>query len=159
MMTPESLVRGHHASGRYRSTHEIEDLVRAFEDTTLPYPGWTHGAHLTVGLWYRLWYGSDDGLQRVRAGIQRYNAAHANEPMRVGYHETMTRFWLWMIEDYLGRTPIAGSLADLANGLVAACVDRELPFRYYSRERLMSDTARATWVVPDLRRLPELRRG
>ena len=39
------------------TTREIEDLVLAFEDTTLPYPQWTHGAHLTVGLWYRLWYG------------------------------------------------------------------------------------------------------
>ena len=99
-----------------------------------------HGAHLTVGLWYLLWYGSDDGLERVRAGIRRYNVAHSNEPMRVGYHKTMTRFWLWMIEDYLGRTPIAGSLADLANGLIAACVDHKLPFRYYSRERFRCPT-------------------
>lgn len=158
MSSPENLVRTHRTSGPYRSTHEIEDLVRAFEDTTLPYSKWTHAGHLTVGLWYLLWHGSDEGLERVRAGIRRYNAAHANEPMRVGYHETMTRFWFWMIEDYLGRTPIAGSLADLANGLITACVDRELPFRYYSRERLMSDTARAGWVGPDLCPLPALRR-
>jgi hypothetical protein len=143
----------------YRRTDEIEELVAAFEDTSLPYKRWTHGAHLTVGLWYLLWYGGDDAVGHVRVGIRRYNAAHASEPMRVGYHETLTRFWLWMIGDYLGRTPTAGSLADLANGLIAACVDRELPFRYYSRERLMSDTARAAWVEPDLRPLPELRRA
>jgi hypothetical protein len=157
-MMSETAVRGARASGPYHGTNEIEALVAAFEDTTLPYPQWTHGAHLTVGMWYRLWYGGDDAVHRVRAGIRRYNAAHANEPMRVGYHETMTRFWLWMIGDYLGRTPIVGSLADLANGLIAACVDRELPFRYYSRERLMSDAARAAWIDPDLRPLPTLRR-
>jgi hypothetical protein len=157
-MTPETAVHGHRANGPYGSTDEIEELVAAFEDTTLPYARWTHGAHLTIGMWYLLWHGGDDALNRVRVGIRRYNAAHAGEPMRVGYHETMTQFWLWMIGDYLGRTPIAGSLADLANGLVAACVDRELPFRYYSRERLMSDAARAAWVEPDLRPLPERRR-
>jgi hypothetical protein len=157
-MTPETGMCDRRLSGRYRGTDEIKELVAAFEDTTLPYTRWTHGAHLTVGLWYLLWYGDDGALPRVRSGIRRYNAAHAGEPMRVGYHETLTRFWLWMISDYLGRTPIAGSLADLTNGLISACVDRELPFRYYSRERLMSDMARAGWLEPDVRPLPVLRR-
>jgi hypothetical protein len=157
-MIPETAVRSRCAGGPYHSTDEIEALIGAFEDTTLAYRRWTHGAHLTVGMWYLLWYGGDDAVGRVGAGIRRYNTAHADEPMRVGYHETMTRFWLWMIADYLGRTPVAGSLADLANGLIAAYVDRELPFRYYSRDRLMSDTARAAWVEPDLCPLPELRR-
>ncbi len=137
----------------YGTTGEICALVLAFEDTTLPYREWTHAAHLTVGLWYRLWYGPAGAVDHMRAGLRRYNAAHADEPMRVGYHETITRFWLWVIGEYVRQTTVAGSIADLANGLVAACVDRELPFTYYSREHLMSDTARAVWVEPDRRTL------
>jgi hypothetical protein len=137
-------------AGPYAATDEIRDLVRGFEDTTLPYGRWNHAAHLTVALWYLLWYGADEALIRVRASLRRYNAAHAHEPMRVGYHETMTRFWLWVVHQHLRRTPIAGSLADFANDVVARFGDRELPFRYYSAERLMSDTARVAWVEPDL---------
>jgi hypothetical protein len=92
-------------------------------------------------------------MDHMRIGLKRYNAAHANEPMRVGYHETMTRFWLWVIDEHVRRTPFAGSLAELANGLIAAYEDRALPFQYYSREHLMSDKARAEWVEPDLRAL------
>jgi hypothetical protein len=137
-------------AGPYRATDEICDLVREFEDTTLPYARWTHGAHLTVAVWYLVLYGPNEALVRVRVGLRRYNAAHAKEPMRVGYHETMTRFWLRVVHQHLRRTPIDGSLADLANRVVTTFTDRELPFRYYSREHLMSDTARATWVEPDL---------
>ena len=137
----------------YGASDEIRALVLAFEDTSLPYRQWTHAAHLTVGLWYRLWYGPEEAMHRMRAGLRRYNAAHANEPMRVGYHETITRFWLWVIDEYVRVTEMAGSIADFANGLIAARADRELPFRYYSREHLMSDAARAEWVEPDLRAL------
>jgi len=140
-------------AGPFRTTDEMQDLVVAFEATTLPYPQWTHAAHLTVALWYVLWYGPDEALHHMRNGLRRYNAAHAHEPIRVGYHETITRFWMWVVRQYLRHTPIEGSLVDLANGLIAACTDREMPFRYYTRDHLMSDAARADWVEPDLREL------
>ena len=100
-----------------------------------------------------MWYGPEDATERVRTGIQRFNAAHPNEPMTVGYHETITRFWLWRVRRYLRRTPCERSLADLANGLIAECTDRNEPLVYYSRERLMSPEARRGWVEPDLRPL------
>jgi hypothetical protein len=152
-MSPCAGSVGLDGSRTYRSAGEIKDLVAAFEATTLPYRQWTHGAHLTVGLWYLLWFGDDEALDRVRAGLRRYNLAHAHEPMRVGYHETITRFWLWVVRQYLRRTPVEGTIADLANGLTASCADRALPFEYYSRDRLMSEAARRAWVAPDLRAL------
>ena len=138
----------------YRTVREIEELVAAFEATTLPYRRWTHAAHLTVAFWYLLWYGADGAMERVRTGLRHYNAAHAHEPMRVGYHETITRFWLGVVHRHMKRQRIDGTLAELANRLVADCADRELPFRYYTREHLMSDAARAHWVEPDIRSIP-----
>ncbi|MBD0342325.1 MAG: hypothetical protein ICV61_16040, partial [Microcoleus sp. Co-bin12] len=43
------------------------------------------------------------------------------------------------------------SIVHLANGLNAKYADRTLPFRYYTRDRLMSWEARINWVEPDKR--------
>jgi len=137
----------------FRTTDEIRDLVAAFEDTTLPYGRWTHAAHLAVGTWYTLWYGRAQAMPRMRVALQRYNAAHAHEPMKVGYHETMTGFWLWAIDRALRQMPVERSLAELVNGVVEAHADRQLPLRYYTRDRLMSPAARRTWTEPDVRPL------
>lgn len=148
-----------HARGigrpRFGNTDELRTLVAAFESTALPYEEWTHGAHLAVALWYLIWYGRDVALVRMRDGLRRYNAAHTHHPMRVGYHETLTRFWLWVVRRHLRHTPMDGSLAEIANDLVVACTDRELPFTYYSRDYLMSTDARHRWVEPDLRPLDD----
>ena len=44
-------------------------------------------------------------------------------------------------------TPLADRVADLLAGPLA---ERDVLFRFYSRERLMSERARAEWVEPDL---------
>ena len=44
-------------------------------------------------------------------------------------------------------------MEELVDGLLAACGDKGLPLEYYSRERLLSWDARATWVEPDLKPL------
>jgi hypothetical protein len=151
LSAPPSLL---HPPSSTFTVDEIRDLADAFERGEVPPGAWTHDAHLVVGLWYLLLYGPGEGGERVRAGIQRLNAAHGvrQTPDR-GYHETITRFYLWAIGRQLRDAPPATSLADLANTLVAAWGDRNRPFEYYSRDRLMSWEARTGWVEPDLREL------
>ena len=143
------------AAALYTTTDEVRALVAAFEATTLPYPQWTHAAHLTVAVCYLAWYGPDAALDRVRDAIRRYNAVHAHHPMRVGYHETITRFWLGVVRRRARELPRELPLATVANLVVAGCTNRELPLTYYSRDRLFSDEARHGWLEPDLRRLDE----
>ena len=136
---------------KFRTTEEILSLVRRFEDCTLPRAEWTHAAHLTVALWYLLEFDWPEATERVRRGIQRYNAAHGIRPTPTGgYHETLTLFWLRVVRSFLeeGRNE-ARSLVSLANEL-ATEADRGLPLRHYTRERLFSPEARAAWVEPDL---------
>jgi hypothetical protein len=138
----------------FATTDEVRALVDAFERGTLPRARWTHGAHVAVALWYLVWYGPGDATDRVRAAIQRYNAAHGVvQTPTGGYHETLTRFYMWAVRRHLTRAPLEGSLADLANGAVAALADRTLPLDYWSRDRLLSWEARTRWVEPDLRPL------
>lgn len=139
----------------FASAAEVLTLVRGFEFCTLPRAEWTHGAHLTVALWYCLRHPFADATRRVRDGIKKYNAAHGiKETPTGGYHETMTLFWLGIVRQYLAEVaPARCSLATLANGLVERYGDKRLPFEYYTRERLLSREARAVWVAPDLKEL------
>ena len=52
---------------------------------------------------------------------------------------------------YLAEESRNRSIVSLANGLIAQYADGTLPFRYYTRDRLMSLEARLNWVEPDLR--------
>ena len=138
----------------FRTTEEILALVRGFEDCTLAREHWTHSAHLTVALWNLLQYDWPEAVARVRLGINRYNAAHGIHATPTGgYHETLTLFWLRRVRAFLeGGRNEARSLVSLANEL-AATADKSLPLAHYTRERLFSPEARATWVEPDLKPL------
>jgi len=126
-------------------------LVARFENCTLPKEEWTHQAHLTVGLWYASRLPYEEALVAVREGILRLNAAHGVPTTTTrGYHETITRFYMWMVGRFLEEEGVAGDWGRLANRLVERHGDRELPLRYYTEARLRSPEARAGWVEPDL---------
>lgn len=137
---------------KFRTAEEIFSLLRRFDDCTLPRAEWTHGAHLTVALWNLLEFDWPEAAERVRRGIKRYNAAHGIRTTPTGgYHETLTLFWLRAVRAFLedGRNE-GRSLVSLANELVATA-DSQLPLRHYTRARLFSTEARASWVEPDLK--------
>ena len=139
---------------KFRTAGEIFSLVRRFDDCTLPREEWTHAAHLTVALWYLLEFDWPQATERVRRGIQRYNAAHGIRTTPTGgYHETLTLFWLRAVRAFLEAERNEGrALTSLANELVATA-DSQLPLRHYTRARLFSPEARASWVEPDLKSL------
>ena len=134
--------------------HELDDLVRRFLDAAVPAAEFTHAAHLAVGTWHVHRFGGTDALERLRAGIVRLNAFHGtpNTDTR-GYHETITRAYVVLIEEFLsGRAdddPAPCVRALLASPLGA----RDALDRYYSRDVLMSVAARRAWVEPDLQPL------
>ena len=136
----------------YRSPSEIDSLIHAFQECSLPRSQWTHEAHLTVALWYLFYDSEQEAINAIRNGIKRYNSALGIETTKdSGYHETLTLFWVRIIRQYLVQESRNRSIVSLANGLIAKYADRTLPFRYYTRDRLMSSEARNHWVEPDLR--------
>jgi hypothetical protein len=139
---------------RYEHLDEIESLAARFDDCSLPCVEWTHRAHLTVGLWTLREHAADEALRRIRTGIQRYNAACGVVTTTTrGYHETITCFYMRVIGDYLAMVADRTNWLTVTNGLLDQYGSPDLPFAYYTRERLMSPEARAAWIEPDLRNL------
>lgn len=130
-----------------RSDAEIEALVRAFEDGTLPRADWTHREHLTVALWYLRAHSQFDATRLIRDGIQKFNAAHGNH---TGYHETITLAWIAVVVRFRGEQMGPLALADEVAALLDICGDKNYLLRFYSKDVLMSDAARRSWVPPDL---------
>lgn len=130
-------------------------LIDAFRSATLPQSAWTHEAHLVVGLWHVRTLGAGCALGELRAGIRRLNDSHGtpNSDTR-GYHETITRLYVELLATFHASAPAGVAFADEAGLLLASpLAARDLPTRFYSRERLMSVEARRIWLEPDLQSL------
>jgi hypothetical protein len=138
----------------YKSPEEITDLAQAFESCTLDHGSWTHHAHLTIALWYLIQRPKEEATQLIREGIKRYNEACGVVMTKdSGYHETITLFYIWLVDNFVKGLDDTDSILEMANRLIKERGDKTLPLQYYSRERLMSWEARTGWVEPDLRPL------
>ncbi len=129
-----------------------ESIARGLIDRTLPKAEWTHEAHLRAGLWHVLQHGAAAALPLLRERIAAYNESvgTANTDTS-GYHETITRFYVVVIDRFLAVHDRGLPLDRLAAQLIAEHGDRRLPLRHYSEGRLFSVVARRSWVEPDLR--------
>lgn len=131
---------------------ETEWIAEALIARTLPKAEWTHEAHLRAGLWHVLQHGAPAALDLLRTRISSYNESVGTlNTDTSGYHETITRFYVTVIDRFLAANDRAMPIDDLAARLLAECGDRRLPMRYYSEGRLFSVVARRSWVEPDLR--------
>jgi hypothetical protein len=131
---------------------EVERIARALIDRTLPKAEWTHHAHLRAGLWHVSEHGAVVALELLRRRITLYNESvgTANTDTS-GYHETLTCFYVTVIDRFLSSADRSHDLDALAQRLIDAHGDRKLPLQHYSEQRLFSVTARRSWVEPDLR--------
>lgn len=124
---------------------EIEALVTAFEECSLPYSRWTHRAHLAVALVYLTRYRSQLALDRIRLHINLYNRTRGKAD---GYHETVTVLHMWRVAKHLAEQLEPRSLVAALDALAELC-GKGWMARHYSPERLGSPEARAGWVEPD----------
>ena len=135
-------------------TSRTDTLAAAFVAVTLPKKEWTHQAHLRVGLWHLLHHPADEALALLRSRIRALNESHGVANSETGgYHESITRFYVWRTAGFLDAAGRDRAVDELADELIARHGDKELPFRYWSKDLLMSREARFGWVEPDLERL------
>jgi hypothetical protein len=130
-----------------------EELWHAFETQALPAAAWTHRAHLRVAWLFLKRHPIDDAHVLMRVGIIRLNAFHGLvETVSRGYHDTLTRLWLALVAAQMqaADAPSSGAFVDACAGALG----KDAVLRHYSKERVMSVRARASFVEPDLLPLP-----
>ena len=124
------------------------EFARAFESGRVTVEAFDHRNHVRLAWAYLRESASDEeALDRMRAAIRAFAAA-AGKPER--YHETITVLWMRLLSAFITQYGRDVELADVLERH-PSLADKDLPLRYYSRDRLFSDEARAAWIDPDLR--------
>jgi hypothetical protein len=123
---------------------------------TLPREEWTHEAHLAATTYLLLRHPEIDLDRELPGLIRRYNESVGGvNSDSEGYHDTITRVFLHGIRLFLGEADLSERLHELVNELLLSPMGRrEWPFRFYTRERLLSVAARREFIVPDVAELP-----
>jgi hypothetical protein len=138
----------------FSSDDEIESLLERFREGSLARKEWTHAAHFALATWHLVRSSPSEALARIREEILRFNAAKGVQQTTTGgYHETLTRFYVWAVADSLGRAKPGAPLYEIVNHVFRECGDKKFPLQFYTEAHLMSWEARTSWVEPDLQPL------
>jgi hypothetical protein len=138
------------------SAETLDRFLQSFEDRTLPKSEFTHGAHLTVAAVYLFDSDAATVLPLMRDRISAFNVAVGGaNTSTAGYHETLTRFWLLVVQHHLRSVRPATCLEAARQALAAFGEERALHTRYYSGDVVKDSAARREWRSPDLLPLPD----
>ena len=123
---------------------------------SLPREEWTHEAHLAATTYLLLRHPEIDLDKELPGLIRRYNESVGGVNSDTeGYHDTITRVFLHGIRLFLSEANPREPLHELVNELLLSPMGRrEWPFRFYSRDRLLSVEARRGFANPDVAALP-----
>lgn len=133
----------------YKNEYEIKELVESFESGTISEVEWRHAEHLVVALFYLSNDDFETALSKMRDGIfNLLRAFKVDLTKEMPYHETLTVFWMRVVDDFR-RSKNGASITEICNELTGR-FDKNYPLKFYSREHLFSDEARARFVETDL---------
>ena len=135
----------------------IRRMGEGFLARTLPKAEWTHEAHISTTCWLILERPDIHPERDLPDLIRRYNESVGGVNSDTsGYHETITQASLHMARRLVAQLPADTTPAAALAALMASPLgNKDWPFTYWSRERLMSVEARRDWVEPDVQPLPE----
>lgn len=131
----------------YSSESEIETVVRGFESCTTGKDDFSHRDHLAVAVWY-LRLDQTQAADLMRASLHRFLERHG---CRKNYHETLTLFWIQIVNRTLKSLAPDLSLLEATNAVVDRLGDSRVAFEFYSKEVVASDAAKQAWIEPDLK--------
>jgi hypothetical protein len=134
---------------KYDSEKEILEVVRGFETGTISREDWRHAEHLTVALYYLSHHDFETASVKMREGIfNLLKSFGVDLSKEMPYHETLTIFWMRTTDDFR-KSKNGASIIEIRNELTER-FDKDYPLRFYSRELLFSEKARAAFVEADL---------
>jgi hypothetical protein len=124
-----------------------DELLRQFEDCSLPLERFRHRVHIQIAFLYLCRYPVLDVLGRFPAALTRYAEAHGKSGL---YHETITWAYVLLIHERMERAGQAQSWEEFtsANADLMTWSGSVLQ-QYYRNETLSSDLARKIFLFPD----------
>ena len=133
------------------TVEEVHRLRSGFDDHTLPGTEFNHSAHIAVGTTYMRELGAEAALTQLRKAIPPYNESQGGQNTDTsGYHETLTRFWVERLSEFVSTLPPALTPAECAMAAVETFGSRSrLHEEYYSFDVVKSLEARRGWIAPD----------
>jgi hypothetical protein len=137
-------------SEHFKSEQEIAAIVRGLTSCTTAVTDFPHRSHLVLAAWYLRNATVPEALQKMRASILNFLDHYQIEGK---YNETITLFWIIIVERCLRELDPSLSLLERTNDVVEALSDSRLMFEYYSEQLLWSEQAMGEWVEPDLKPL------
>ena len=134
------------------------DFLSQFESQTLPFEAWTHRAHVKIAWIYLDRYPFDEAVDRMRRGIQAYNARNeVPEGPTSGYNETTTVAFMHLV--HATKTAYADAFpADTADAFCEThpqLLHRHVLRLFYSPQHRLHPEAKTTFIPPDLAPLPD----
>jgi transketolase len=134
-----------------------DEFLAAFESAQWPLDKWHHRQHIKVAYLYLRRYPFAEAQARIRERIKAFNAAkNVPDSLTDGYHETMTQAWLQLVHFTLCEYGPAENADAFFEQNPHLSQKNALRF-YYTRERFVSEHAKATFVEPDITPFPKSR--
>lgn len=125
-----------------------DDLIRRFEDGTLPASDFHHRDHVRLAWLYLEEEPPLIALARFTEGLKRFASRNGADGL---YHETITWAYLLLIHERKARAEAGETWEEFAarNPDLLTWKPSVLD-SYYRKETLASDLARRVFVMPDL---------
>jgi hypothetical protein len=137
------------------TTEALDTFLRAFEACALDKSEWTNAAHVAAAASYLHGSSYETVLPLIRTRIQSFNVSVGGQNTATsGYHETLTRFWLRIVESLLHEHQPATHLEAAKLAVTTYGEQRALHTEYYSGDVVKDSTARLGWREPDLQPCP-----
>lgn len=126
------------------------EFVRMFEGCELTTDNFHHRDHIRLAWIYVQRYGELEARVRIAGAIRKFAAHHGKSDK---YHETLTVAWLRLVACAVSRAAQGASFEQFTIE-APELLDKRTIEKFYSPSVLESEEARASWVEPDLQRLP-----
>jgi hypothetical protein len=124
-----------------------DELLRQFEDCSLPFDRFRHSMHIQIAFLYLRRHPVLDVLARFPQALKRYAATHGQEGL---YHETITWAYILLIHERMRRAAQAQTWEEFTATNLDLLVWRGgILKQYYRDETLSSDLARKIFLLPD----------
>jgi hypothetical protein len=135
-----------HPPALRRDFMDDEELIRCFENESLPAESFHHADHVRLAFAYLREYPVLQGLEKFASGLKRFAASRGKTEL---YNETITCAYLFLIHERMARSEVVNweefahrnpDLLTWKSGILS---------RYYREGTLQSDLAREVFVLPD----------